>query len=86
MNRTRKTNASGGPKTKYNEYTDFHQCEVEGHICAAFLEMSGMAKANGMHNWHLLSDILHSICKDSDHRRNSFFSRYIHLQLPTGFF
>ena len=50
MNRTRKTNASGGPKTKYNEYTDFHQCEVEGHICVAFLEMSGMAKANGMHN------------------------------------
>lgn len=45
-----------------------------------------MAKANGMHNWHLLSDILHSICKDSDHRRNSFFSRYINLQLPTGFF
>lgn len=50
MNRTRKTNASGGPKIKYNEYTDFHQCEVEGHICAGFMEMSGMTKANGMHN------------------------------------
>ena len=49
MNRSRKTNASGGPKAKYNEYKDFHQCEVEGHICAAFLEMSGMANANGMH-------------------------------------
>ena len=34
----------------YNEYTDLHQCEVESHICAAFLEMSGMTKANGMHN------------------------------------
>ena len=48
MNRTRKTNASAGPKRKYNEYKDFHQCELEGHICAAFLEMSGMVKADGI--------------------------------------
>ena len=27
---------------KYNEYKDFHECEVDVHICAAFLEMSGM--------------------------------------------
>ena len=44
MNRSRKKNGSGGPKIKYNENNDFHRCEVEGHICAAFLEMSGMAK------------------------------------------
>lgn len=48
MNRTRKTNASAGPKKKYNEYKEFHQCELEGHICAAFLEMSGMTKVDGM--------------------------------------
>lgn len=48
INRTRKTNASAGPKRKYNEYKEFHQCELEGHICAAFLEMSGMTKVDGM--------------------------------------
>lgn len=48
MNRTRKTNASAGPKKKYNEYKEFHQCELEGHICAAFAEMSQMAKADGI--------------------------------------
>ena len=48
INRTRKTNASAGPKKKYNKYKDFHQCELEGHICAAFLEMSGMVKADGI--------------------------------------
>lgn len=48
MNQTRKTNASAGPKKKYNEYKDFHQCELEGHICAAFAEMSQMAKADGI--------------------------------------
>ena len=45
MNRTRKTNTSAGPKKKY-EYKEFHQCELEGHICAAFAEMSQMAKAD----------------------------------------
>ena len=48
INRTRKTNASHGPRKKYNEYKDFHECELEGHICAAFLEMSGMTKVDGM--------------------------------------
>ena len=48
INRTRKTNASPGPHNKYNEYKDFHECEVEGHICAAFLEMSGITKVDGM--------------------------------------
>ena len=37
-----------GPHNKFNEYKDFHECEVEGHICAAFLEMSGMTKVDGM--------------------------------------
>lgn len=48
INRTRKTNASAGPKRRYNEYKDFHQCELGGHICAAFLEMSEMAKEDGI--------------------------------------
>ena len=48
MNRTRKTNASAGPHKKYNEYKEFHQCKLEGHICAAFAEMSQVAKANGI--------------------------------------
>jgi hypothetical protein len=47
LNRTGKTNAASGPKKKYNEYKEFHQCEVEGHVCAAFMEMSGMTKPDG---------------------------------------
>lgn len=26
----------------YNEYSEFHQCEVEAHILASFMEMHGM--------------------------------------------
>ncbi|CAB3986486.1 hypothetical protein AC249_AIPGENE16794 [Paramuricea clavata] len=47
MNRTRKTNASAGPGKKYNEYKEFHQCELEAHICSAFMEMTGMEDTNG---------------------------------------
>lgn len=53
INRTRKTNASHGPRKKYNEYKDFHECELEGHICAAFLEMSGMSKVDDKPNYTL---------------------------------
>ena len=47
LNRTGKTNAASGPKKKYNEYKEFHQYEIEGHICAAFMAMSGMTKPDG---------------------------------------
>lgn len=43
MNRTGKTTAAKGVEKKYNEYKEFHDREVEAHICAAFMEMSGMA-------------------------------------------
>ena len=42
MNRTGKTTASQGVQKKYNEYKEFHDREVEAHICAAFMEMSDM--------------------------------------------
>lgn len=42
MNRTEKTTASKGIGKTYNEYKEFHEREVEAHICAAFMEMSGM--------------------------------------------
>ena len=48
INRTGKTNASKGVKSHYNEYKDFHKCEVEGHILAAFMEYSGMSNLEGM--------------------------------------
>lgn len=43
MNRTGKTNASKGIEKKYNEYREFHEREIEAHICAAFMEMADMA-------------------------------------------
>ena len=42
MNRTGKTTASKGIDKTYNEHKEFHEREVEAHICAAFMEMSGM--------------------------------------------
>ena len=30
-----------------NEYKEFHQREVEAHICASFMEMSGMKTFTG---------------------------------------
>jgi hypothetical protein len=36
MNRTGKTNASKGVKSHYNEYKDFHNCEVEGPHISSF--------------------------------------------------
>lgn len=47
INRTSKTNAAKGVSNHYNEYKEFHQREVEAHICASFMEMSGMEKIDG---------------------------------------
>ena len=47
INRTAKTNAAKGVNNNYNEYKEFHKCEVQGHICAAFMEMYGMKKIEG---------------------------------------
>ena len=42
MNRTFKTNAAKGVNNHYNEYKEFHAREGEAHVCASFMEMSGM--------------------------------------------
>ena len=48
MNRTAKTNAAKGVENHYNEYKEFHKCEVEGHICAAFMQLNGMKTMEGI--------------------------------------
>ena len=50
MNRTMKTNAAKGVQNNYNEYKEFHQREVEGHVCAAFMELNGMTSMDGNDN------------------------------------
>ena len=47
MNRTGKSNATKGVHNHYNEYKEFHQREIEGHICASFMVMLGMTKPDG---------------------------------------
>jgi hypothetical protein len=47
MNRTGKTRAAQGVEKHYNEYKDFHQAEIEAHICASFMEMIGLKSING---------------------------------------
>lgn len=47
MNRCGKTNASKGVHNHYNEYKDFHDREIEAHVCAAFMNMSQMASIEG---------------------------------------
>ena len=47
MNRTGKTNASKGVENNYNDYKEFHLREIEAHICASFMEMSGMLNMEG---------------------------------------
>ena len=42
MNRIFKTNAAKGVNKHYNEYKEFHAREVEAHVCASFMAMSGM--------------------------------------------
>lgn len=49
MNRTFKTNAAKGVNNHYNEYKEFHQWEIEAHVCAFFMEMSGMITFDGKH-------------------------------------
>ena len=48
MNRTGKTTAAKGVHDHYNEYKEFHEREVEAHICASFMPMYGMKKLDGM--------------------------------------
>ena len=47
INRTGKTNAAKGVENHYNENSKFHARETEAHICAAFMEMTGMRKITG---------------------------------------
>lgn len=47
INRTGKSNAAKGIESHYNEYQEFHQCEVKAHILASFMEMFGMKDLNG---------------------------------------
>ena len=47
MNRIFKTNAAKGVNNHYNEYREFHAREVEAHVCASFMAMSGMTTFDG---------------------------------------
>ena len=47
INRTGKTNAAKGVENHYNEYSEFHARETETHICASFMEMTGMQTISG---------------------------------------
>lgn len=47
MNRTGKKNGTKGVHNFYNEYKEFSDRETEAHICAAFMQMSGMTTVNG---------------------------------------
>jgi hypothetical protein len=47
MNRTGKYNAAKGVENHHNEYKEFHDREIEAHICASFMEMSGMKNLEG---------------------------------------
>ena len=51
MNRTFKTNAAKGVNNHYNEYKEFHAREVEAHVCASFMEMSGMSTFDGKYKY-----------------------------------
>jgi hypothetical protein len=48
MNRTGKTTAAKGVHSNYNEYKEFHEREVEAHMCCSFMQMIGMSKLDGM--------------------------------------
>ena len=61
INRTGKTNARKGVHSHYNEYKEFHEREIEGHICAAFMEMSSMTKLEGTYNAFIRLNCLHLI-------------------------
>lgn len=53
INRTGKSNAAKGIESHYNEYSEFHQCEVEAHILASFMELYGMKDLDGEFRLHL---------------------------------
>ena len=54
INRTGKTNAAKGVENHYNEYSEFHAREIEAHICASFMEMTGMKTTDGKNNQRTL--------------------------------
>ena len=47
MNRIFKTNAAKGVNNHYDKYKEFDAREVEAHVCASFMEMSGMTTFDG---------------------------------------
>ena len=49
MNRTGMTRAAQGVEKHYNEYKDFHQAELEAHICASLMEMVNLTEMNGQY-------------------------------------
>ena len=49
MNRTGKTAAAKGVHNNYNEYKEFHEREVEAHICASFMQMVGITRLDGIY-------------------------------------
>ena len=49
MNRTGKATAAKGVHDNYNEYKEYHDREVEAHICASFMLMFGMKKLDGLY-------------------------------------
>lgn len=58
INRTEKTNAKKEVHSNYNEYKEFHEREVEAHICAAFMEMSSMYKLNCMRHFVYFKNVM----------------------------
>ena len=48
MNITGKTTAAKGVHNNYNEYKEFHERELEAHICASFMQTLEMTKLDGM--------------------------------------
>ena len=47
MNRTGKTKASKGVENNYNDYKEFNLQEIKAHICASFMQTSGMLNMEG---------------------------------------
>ena len=63
MNRTVKTNAAKGVQNNYNEYKEFHRREVEGHVCAAFMDSNGMTSMDGNDNISIAETQCIQICQ-----------------------
>ena len=58
INRTGKSNAAKGVENHYNEYSEFHLRETEGHVVASFMEMMGMKNMEG---WKFINIMLNYI-------------------------